>query len=112
MAFQTCLFAVLQASLVRRLLDVFVHVSSTNQLFRAVPHGQPCCGVVKKYTVITRPHHTPNEEEKHFVLVYFTVISDDPGLQWMPTKVSQVWGWWLRAWPSELPFLPPSSLPL
>lgn len=57
----TCLLAVLQSSLVRRLLDVFVNISSTNQLLGPVPHRQPRCRVVEEHAIITRPNHAPNK---------------------------------------------------
>lgn len=58
----TCLLAVLHASLVRRLLDVLVNISSTDQLLGPVPHGQPRCWVVEEHAIITRPNHTPDRK--------------------------------------------------
>lgn len=58
----TRLLAVLHASLVRRLLDVLVNISSTNQLLGSVPHRQACCRVVEEYAVISRPNHTPGND--------------------------------------------------
>lgn len=57
----TWLLGVLQSSLVWGLLDVFVNISSANQLLGPVPHGQPRRRVVEEHAIIARPYHTPGE---------------------------------------------------
>lgn len=63
----TRLLVFLQAPLVRRLLNVLVNIGSTHQLFRSVPHGHPCCGVVEKDPIIARPHYTPDESRHRYL---------------------------------------------
>lgn len=43
---------------------MFVHIRSTDQFLRPVPHGQPCSWVVEENAIISCPHDTPETEER------------------------------------------------
>lgn len=58
----TCPLGVLQSSLVWRLLNVFVHIRSTDQLLGPVPHGQPCGWVVEENAIVSCPNNTPERQ--------------------------------------------------
>lgn len=120
----TWLLGVLQSSLVWGLLDVFVNISSANQLLGPVPHGQPCRRVVEEHAIVARPYHTPGEngrkdtrrreDTKRKTEQHRCVPAECSGAVWhlggVHTMECQGWGWWLQAWPSELLSPPPSSL--
>lgn len=61
----TSLLALIKSSLVWRLLNVLVNISSSDQLFGPVPHRQPCSWVIEEHPVITCPHYTPDTGQQN-----------------------------------------------
>lgn len=59
----TQFFSFFHSFFVRRFLDNFVHIGSSNEVVWSVPHGEPGGRVVEEHALVTRPHHTPGDRQ-------------------------------------------------
>lgn len=67
-------FSFFHSFFVRRLLNNFVHISSSNEVIRSVPHRKPGGRVIEENTLIASPHHTPRSLTENKVLFCFTIF--------------------------------------